>query len=577
MARYDTAFGGALPPATQFDTTAGSVPATLQRGDDWLKMLLSVGQRAAGQYTMQESDRLRQNPAAAVQPMSATEPTVAPPKGDVLMTEQKFDDGNGGNVVHVYSESGKPKSFAEFEKAIKEYDDNNGKAPKGFVVLPEGFVQKARSAFDAGRKPVQRAITGMTGTVGTVAALPGAAVAKVGEDVGLLPTGSGSGVLQTGRSGGRAVGEFAGNMLDDPKSTGDALGQILAAYRTKGMTLIPQLLATVAGSISGTAGAGLLTGDKAEPGELATRAMLAAGAKGFQGFVQHLTGTSVSQQAGEQVARKMADYIKQRYKSVLPEDNILEMVASSKADFPRLIQMLADAPQGDLAVAGRRLSTAASEVLPTGTIAAGTRHSLTAQFAKLARAGDDLLKAAGDVDVDNKLATAFQSIRADIINLIKNDKSKFMSTADKDVAIRAVLNEYTAQLNKLGEVSKVIRIAKEAGMDGGWNLPKFQQLIKDTYLAQPGSLLGDVGTAAGRGSLLTSATDRGIRPTEVILGNTLRFSSLNPTMQKVLQAAIGVGPRMGTRYAGTVRGTGGGTLSAATAVSNQAIQKFLAE
>lgn len=434
---------------------------------------------------------------------------------------------NDGNIVTVYSTTGKPQTEGTYAQVLNAYN-TTGKEPSGFVVLRKGaLTERLRRAFEDVNAVVQPGLEMVGRGVGQLAGMPPPSLnAYSPEDieragVNLEPSRR---LAETGGDVGAAVGRFAGEGVKTPSRAGTTLGLILAARGMAPITsaagpisyaaLLGNMLKTGALGTAGSTTARLATGEKPTPGSVGTEFALAALSGGFQSVMSHFVARYIQGDKADKVAKDVFDAIAERYPNVAADPGIVNIAGAHSANVSRVVQRGVEGLRGSLESVSNNFTDDIMRVLPS-TLKAGEKATLRAKINGIIRTQNKLLD-----NVNND--AAYAELRSELIGKFDENVGRRVGGRIADLKdyiaqafprlkdplplqqrVAGVIQKYDDEAAYYNQGAKVLAYIKEASGDEGFNPQKFADVIRGVYQDPRNPLLEKVGSVLGGGRPLT--------------------------------------------------------------------------
>ena len=460
-----------------------------------------------------------------------------------------YDDVETGKPLYIYSTTGK-REVEQFDGAMDRYT-KTGITPKGYAILPSdsfasGFRQMLEAVQGGSEQYAQKPLSTTTG--GTSA-----------EPKAPFP-------LNLVIQGVRQLAPAAASLADDPKKVGSLAGAIGTAMATKNLSPLLQVLGVAGGAATGYTAGGALGGESVPPGDIAAEFATNAIGGGAVHALRNVLGFGINQLAQNKVYSKLVKYMQDKFGSVAADPDKLTALLSTKKGFRDVVDMGIEAVTGSADDAATQFVQGLRQGLrqvTTSALKKSTATSVQQEMSKLTSVLVESLKTGDRSAIDNTAVGAVTKIA----QMLDRDFAQLSPTAKQAMQQRVdgMIQQYIADTSRFIPAARTLRLLKEAGGETV-NVQRLQQMLQGGGRA-PGSLIYDLTDIAGRGG---RGVDKGIYGPDIVGGVLRRFG---------LPVGRVSGPRLGTKYTGTLPGglPAGATTGAMVSVTSSGIKSFLGE
>lgn len=455
-----------------------------------------------------------------------------------------------GQPITIFSTSGKPRSEADFVKALEQYDKTNTTG-EGFVALPPGAMSDIRNRLATVSQAAGAVGEAVGGFVGTSPLMLLAAKA------GLISPQAATAPISAGRDVGRYTGEAAGAQVATPGRAGataaTALTSPLMAPVSVAKAAGPptlSLAATLGNAVkSGIAGAaGYLTGEAAtgrmpSPAETAEEFIVAALGGGFSSLVGHWITKYAVGNTGEKVAKSIIDELIKDNPALANTPNALDIaVKGSPRRLTAIVQKMSQSLVGGVENATDKTVQSVINSLPSA-LSKSQRTTVTREIRQLAKSANQaFIKALDNLDNPEAYEKSIEATKEPVTKLVNYIKTNFPTAKSATNIGNVLVNEYSSHI----EGARVLHAMKQAGTQNGWDAMKFAQAIKGNYLSgEEGSLMQRVGQALRPGGQLTDIPDEAARSSKLVTAyNYLKDQIAPPFLSPMLTIRGGRAPQV---------------------------------
>lgn len=465
-------------------------------------------------------------------------------------TSWNLQDKNGNTVFTLYSNTGKPRSKADFEMASNYLIETKGSLPEGFGVMQPGMLANLRSKFEQG---IANPLRSVAGAIERSQPMSGGSPGNPNPLATLL----------------HLAKQAAPPMLRgaaEPEGFGAIAGMAASAPLTMGMSLPAGAAFTgISGALGSGAIGGLLTGE-VKPERMLIEGLLASASHGATGIVKMALGKGVSQQAQKQVASELAEYIYAKHKYISNDPQALEVIMSTPKGITDITQMGIKGILGDFDKHNGIIGTTIDNIVKAD-LTRNKRRIIQRRVTELGKQGTAMLENVTDLDAMQAAKDSMKTAVQDIFNTIDSSFGTMPGGDALKIKVAEAVMVFNNKLTDLFPATHLFNVLKESGATGGFKVQPFQELLRNTYKSNPGSLMHNAGKIAARGGDLTDTAgmDRSVYITDYIF-NTLRLPSW---LRSIVR-----GPKLGTQYSGTVKGTYPGSTATADIATRQGIKSF---
>ena len=417
-------------------------------------------------------------------------------------------DPQGNVAVTIYSTTGERKTSADFHTAFAKWQDT-GEAPEGYSVQEPGVTSWFRDKFEAVSQPIQE---GARKVAASMPDIPSPDISTLLKSPGAYLAMKALGPIA---SAVRTAVPFAASTVDTPERAGITAGiaaasPLLAPGAALGLgskmaLSIPQVLGNMlkvggGAAIGGNLGQ-LATGESPTWGRTATNFAIAGLGGGVQAVVSGVIAKYISPKLQEKVATDILKTITDKYPNIINKPNVMDIAMSSQHNISKLTQQLSAGLRGTVDDITASIIPDINNVLPRN-LPVADQATLRATIRRLVRASQDVLDNIHDKAAMVKAYSAMDIAKADILSQLKNSFKAMKNIKPTINKVDDIITQHYASLDNFKEGARVLSYLKEAGAGGGLDMNKFADLIRDKYMAEPGTLLEQVGRKLNSGASL---------------------------------------------------------------------------